>query len=80
MKLMVRSRAVAVVSTVCYTRLIEFGLMPTPVSRAQVTSVPARHFARIGAVMWRATAQLRHTGGYCCTTRATESRKLARPC
>ena len=43
-------------------RLIEFGAMPTSVSRAQVASVPARYSGRIGAAMRRATAQPMHGG------------------
>ena len=45
-------------------RLIEFGAMPTSVSRAQVASVQARYFACIGTAMRHATAQMRHAGGH----------------
>jgi len=45
---------------VYYTRLIEFGAMPTLASRAQVAAVQARYSTRIGAAIRHATAQLRH--------------------
>lgn len=45
---------------VYYTRLIEFGEMPTPNSRAQIAAVQARYSTRIGAAVRHATAQLSH--------------------
>lgn len=45
---------------VYYTRLIEFGAMPTPALSAQIAVVQARYSTRIGAAVRHAAAQLHH--------------------
>ena len=45
---------------VYYTRLIEFGALPTPASRARIGAVQARYSTRIGAAIRHATSQLQH--------------------
>lgn len=43
---------------VYYYRLLEFGAMPTPVSRGMIASVQARYSTRMGAALRHAAAQL----------------------
>lgn len=45
---------------VYYTKLIEFGAMPTPTSQAQIFAIQARYSTRIGAAIRHATSQLCH--------------------
>ena len=57
-------------------KLIEFGALSTPVSRAHIVSLQARYSVRIGAAMRHATAQRMQGGRRVCVCVCTAHLRL----